>query len=165
MYNCSITLLTLLWIFSLQDLMTKTKQRYRWRLLICGIVTIVVLALVIAAAILLTGSPDSAASRTNGAPGISLEEWLSGSLSPKSFNGTWISGKCCTLYSLEARKKCAPPNFYSTGDHWLSTSPLIHYWEMCGIMRGGLNADVRKKSLLLTEAVALFFKWIYFLWK
>ncbi|XP_036148733.1 venom dipeptidyl peptidase 4 isoform X5 [Monomorium pharaonis] len=74
------------------DLMTKNKQRYRWRLLACGIVIIIVLALVIAAAILLTGSPDSAASRTNGAPGISLEEWLSGSLSPKSFNGTWISG-------------------------------------------------------------------------
>lgn len=77
----------------LQDLMTKNKQRYRWRLLICGIVIIVVLALVIAAAILLTGRPDSAASRTNSAPGISLEEWLSGSLSSKSFNGTWISGK------------------------------------------------------------------------
>ncbi|XP_011864447.1 PREDICTED: venom dipeptidyl peptidase 4 [Vollenhovia emeryi] len=72
--------------------MTKSKQRYRWRLLACGIVIIIVLALVIAAAILLTGSPDSTASRTNGAPGISLEEWLSGSLSPKSFNGTWISG-------------------------------------------------------------------------
>ncbi|KAL6431650.1 hypothetical protein ACFW04_007295 [Cataglyphis niger] len=71
--------------------MTKNKQRYRWRLLICGIVFIIVLALVIAAAILLTGSPNSTSSRTNGAPGISLEEWLSGSLSPKSFNGTWIS--------------------------------------------------------------------------
>jgi len=78
-------------IILLQDLMTKHKQRYRW--LICGIVVIVVLALVIAAAILLTGGPDSAASRANSAPGISLEEWLSGSLSPKSFNGTWISGK------------------------------------------------------------------------
>ncbi|XP_050453789.1 venom dipeptidyl peptidase 4-like isoform X3 [Cataglyphis hispanica] len=74
------------------DLMTKNKQRYRWRLLLCGIVFIIVLALVIAAAILLTGSPNSTSSRTNGAPGISLEEWLSGSLSPKSFNGTWISG-------------------------------------------------------------------------
>ncbi|XP_011066931.1 PREDICTED: prolyl endopeptidase FAP-like isoform X2 [Acromyrmex echinatior] len=74
------------------DLMTKNKQRYKWRLLACGIVLIIVLALVIAAAILLTGSPDSTASRTNGAAGISLEEWLSGSLSPKSFNGTWISG-------------------------------------------------------------------------
>ncbi|KYQ53942.1 hypothetical protein ALC60_07147 [Trachymyrmex zeteki] len=73
--------------------MTKNKQRYKWRLLACGIVLIIVLALVIAAAILLTGSPDSTASRTNGAAGISLEEWLSGSLSPKSFNGTWISGK------------------------------------------------------------------------
>ncbi|XP_011688871.1 PREDICTED: prolyl endopeptidase FAP-like [Wasmannia auropunctata] len=74
------------------DLMTKNKQRYRWRLLACGIVIIIVLALVIAAAILLTGRPDSSSSRRNGAPGISLEEWLSGSLSPKSFNGTWISG-------------------------------------------------------------------------
>jgi len=66
-------------------------------LLGCGIVIIIVLALVIAAAILLTGSPDSTASRTNGAPGISLEEWLSGSLSPKSFNATWISGKHTAL--------------------------------------------------------------------
>ncbi|XP_011633025.1 uncharacterized protein LOC105424473 isoform X2 [Pogonomyrmex barbatus] len=72
--------------------MTKNKQRYRWRLLACSIVIIIVLALVIAAAILLTGSPNSTASKRNGAPGISLEEWLSGSLSPKSFNGTWISG-------------------------------------------------------------------------
>lgn len=76
----------------LQDLMTKNKQRYRRRMVVCGFVVIIVLALVIAAAILLTGSPDS--SRTNHAPGISLEEWLSGSLSPKNFNGTWISGKC-----------------------------------------------------------------------
>ncbi|RLU16819.1 hypothetical protein DMN91_010887 [Ooceraea biroi] len=76
-----------------KDLMTKNKHRYRWRLLVCGVVIIVVLALVIAAAILLTGRPNSAASsRTNDVAGISLEQWLSGSLSPKSFNGTWISG-------------------------------------------------------------------------
>lgn len=105
-YYSIIILLTLLLILSLQDLMTKNKQRYRWRLLICGIVIIVVLALVIAAAILLTGSPNSTASRTNGAPGISLEEWLSGSLSPKSFNGTWISGKCCTYVLLARKKSC-----------------------------------------------------------
>ncbi|KAH0953559.1 hypothetical protein HN011_011109, partial [Eciton burchellii] len=80
-------------MYLLQDLMTKNKQRYRWRLLVCGVVVMVVLALVIAAAILLTGRPDSAASSgANGAAGISLEQWLSGSLSPKSFNGTWISG-------------------------------------------------------------------------
>lgn len=105
-YYSIIILLTLLWALFLQDLMTKNKQRYRWRLLVCGIVFIIVLALVIAAAILLTGSPNSSASRTNGAPGISLEEWLSGSLSPKSFNGTWISGKYCTcVLSTRGTKK------------------------------------------------------------
>lgn len=119
MYNCYSTtiLLTPLSILSLQDLMTKNKHRYRWRLLICGIVIIIVLALVIAAAILLTGSPNSTASRTNGAPGISLEEWLSGSLSPKSFNGTWISGKRCTCVLLARKKGCenvrATDFFYS----------------------------------------------------
>jgi len=91
----------------LQDLMTKNKQRYRWRLLVCGVVLMVVLALVIAAAILLTGRPDSAASSgANGAAGISLEQWLSGSLSPKSFNGTWISGKYrfCSLIDASRAK-------------------------------------------------------------
>ncbi|XP_050596155.1 venom dipeptidyl peptidase 4 isoform X3 [Bombus affinis] len=74
------------------DLMTKNKQR-NWRRLLAGcLVGVVVLGLVIAATILLTGSPDSSGSRTPAAPGISLEEWLAGSLSPKSFNGTWISG-------------------------------------------------------------------------
>ncbi|XP_076165408.1 venom dipeptidyl peptidase 4 isoform X2 [Ptiloglossa arizonensis] len=74
------------------DLMTKSKQRNWRRLLAGGLVVVVVLGLVVAAAILLAGSPDSSGSRTPGAPGISLEEWLRGSLSPKSFNGTWISG-------------------------------------------------------------------------
>lgn len=89
--------------------MTKNKHRYRWRLLVGVIVIIVVLALVIAAAILLTGRPNSAASsRTNDAAGISLEQWLSGSLSPKSFNGTWISGECqiclpCTTRTSRSR--------------------------------------------------------------
>ncbi|CAK9800503.1 Venom dipeptidyl peptidase 4 [Anthophora quadrimaculata] len=74
------------------DLMTKNKQR-NWRRLLAGcLVAVVVLGLVVAAAILLTGSPDSSGTRTPAAPGISLEEWLAGSLSPKSFNGTWISG-------------------------------------------------------------------------
>lgn len=86
--------------------MTKNKQRNRWRLLTFGVVVIIVLALVIAAAILLTGSPNSTASRTNGAPGISLEEWLSGSLSPKSFNGTWISGKHTALLFVNPSRFC-----------------------------------------------------------
>ncbi|XP_020285677.1 venom dipeptidyl peptidase 4 isoform X2 [Pseudomyrmex gracilis] len=76
-------------IFSIaSDLMTKNKQRYRWRLLAGCVVVIIVLALVITAAILL----DSAGNRTRTARGITLKEWLSGSLSSKSFNGTWING-------------------------------------------------------------------------
>ncbi|KOC65222.1 hypothetical protein WH47_09801 [Habropoda laboriosa] len=76
---------------SQNDLMTKNKQR-NWRRLLAGcLVAVVVLGLVVAAAILLTGSPDSSGTRPPAAPGISLEEWLAGSLSPKSFNGTWIS--------------------------------------------------------------------------
>ncbi|XP_043250210.1 venom dipeptidyl peptidase 4-like isoform X2 [Colletes gigas] len=74
------------------DLMTKIKQRNWRRFLAGGLVVVVVLGLVVAAAVLLTGSPDSSGSRAPSAPGISLEEWLAGSLSPKSFNGTWISG-------------------------------------------------------------------------
>lgn len=75
------------------DLMTKNKRTNWRRLLAGGLVAIVVLALVVAAAILLTGSPDNSASRATNAPGISLEEWLAGSLSPKSFNATWLSEK------------------------------------------------------------------------
>ncbi|KAK9302318.1 hypothetical protein QLX08_005590 [Tetragonisca angustula] len=77
---------------NISDLMTKNKQR-NWRRLLAGcLVAVVVLGLVVAAAILLTGSPDFTGTGTPAAPGISLEEWLAGSLSPKSFNGTWISG-------------------------------------------------------------------------
>ncbi|XP_076231045.1 venom dipeptidyl peptidase 4 [Calliopsis andreniformis] len=77
---------------NIADLMTKNKQRNWRRLLAGGLIALVVLGLVVAATILLTGSPDSSGQRTSDAPGISLEEWLAGSLSPKSFNGTWISG-------------------------------------------------------------------------
>ncbi|XP_017885602.1 venom dipeptidyl peptidase 4 isoform X2 [Ceratina calcarata] len=76
---------------NISDLMTKTQKN--WRRLLAGcLVAVMVLGLVVAAAILLTGSLDSSGSRAPAAPGISLEEWLAGSLSPKSFNGTWISG-------------------------------------------------------------------------
>ncbi|KAL2712953.1 venom dipeptidyl peptidase 4 isoform X3 [Vespula squamosa] len=78
-------------VVNVKDLMTKNKRTNWRRLLAGGLVAIVALALVVAAAILLTGSPDSSASRTTNAPGISLEEWLTGSLSPKSFNATWLS--------------------------------------------------------------------------
>ncbi|KOX69535.1 hypothetical protein WN51_05089 [Melipona quadrifasciata] len=83
--------------------MTKNKQR-NWRRLLAGcLVAVVVLGLVIAAAILLTGSPDFTGTGTPAAPGISLEEWLAGSLSPKSFNGTWISGKYLTFLFARGR--------------------------------------------------------------
>lgn len=94
-------------VLSLQDLMTKNKRTNWRRLLAGGLVAIVALALVVAAAILLTGSPDSSASRTTSAPGISLEEWLAGSLSPKSFNATWLSGKCFALSIVLNRDKCS----------------------------------------------------------
>lgn len=81
-----------------QDMMTKNKQR-NWRRFLAGcLVAVVVLGLVIAATVLLTGSPDSSGSRAPLASGISLEEWLAGSLSPKSFNGTWITGKYIYIY-------------------------------------------------------------------
>lgn len=94
-------------VLSLQDLMTKNKRTNWRRLLAGGLVAIVALALVVAAAILLTGSPDSSASRTTSAPGISLEEWLAGSLSPKSFNATWLSGKCYALSIVLNRDNCS----------------------------------------------------------
>ncbi|XP_033227069.1 venom dipeptidyl peptidase 4 isoform X2 [Belonocnema kinseyi] len=77
--------------FDVSDLMTKNKRRNWRRLLAGGLIAIVVLALVITAAILLTGGPNSSESKTPTAAGISLEEWLHGSLSTKSFNGTWMS--------------------------------------------------------------------------
>lgn len=76
-----------------QDLMTKNKRRNWRRLLAGGLIAIVVLALVITVAILLNGSPNSTESKALTAAGISLEEWLGGSLSTKSFNGTWLSGQ------------------------------------------------------------------------
>ncbi|OAD57927.1 hypothetical protein WN48_00960 [Eufriesea mexicana] len=111
-----------------QDLMTKNKQR-NWRRLLAGcLVVVVVLGLVIAATILLTGSPDSSGSRTPAAPGISLEEWLAGSLSPKSFNGTWISGKYLILlpsYSTRpAPRKMATPRRLIRGIRLLRLSSV-----------------------------------------
>ncbi|KAG7197411.1 hypothetical protein KM043_017105 [Ampulex compressa] len=92
---------------SCKGLMTKDKQRSWRRLLVGGIVILVVFALVAAAAILLTDSPDSSASKTKRSPAISLEEWLGGSLSPKSFNGTWISAKPPNINNLRAIVKWA----------------------------------------------------------
>ncbi|KAH0563927.1 hypothetical protein KQX54_008145 [Cotesia glomerata] len=72
--------------------MTKTNRR-NWRRLLAGaLIAIVVLVLLITAIILLTGSPESGSARTTTtASSITLEEWLGGWLSAKSFNGTWLS--------------------------------------------------------------------------
>lgn len=56
-----------------------------------GTLVLVVIALVIAAIVLLSDSID-AASITKEENTIALEDILNGSLSPKGFNGTWISG-------------------------------------------------------------------------
>ncbi|XP_008202160.1 venom dipeptidyl peptidase 4 isoform X1 [Nasonia vitripennis] len=78
-----------------RELMTKSTGCNTRRLLVVGLIATIVLVLVITAtaAILLT-SADREAARTEalGASGISVEEWLGGSLSTKSFNGTWLSG-------------------------------------------------------------------------
>ncbi|XP_057327710.1 venom dipeptidyl peptidase 4-like isoform X2 [Microplitis mediator] len=74
------------------ELMTKNNRRNWRRLLVGALIAIVVLVLLIAAIILLTGGPDSGSSRTTTtASSITLEEWLGGWLSTKSFNGTWLS--------------------------------------------------------------------------
>ncbi|XP_023289115.1 venom dipeptidyl peptidase 4 [Orussus abietinus] len=73
-----------------QELMTKTKRANWRRLLVGGVVGVLVLALVITAVILFTG-PEAEGSNGQSAAQITLEEWLLGSLSTKSFNGTWIS--------------------------------------------------------------------------
>ncbi|KAF7397905.1 hypothetical protein HZH68_009127 [Vespula germanica] len=92
-------------VVNVKDLMTKNKRTNWRRLLAGGLVAIVALALVVAAAILLTGSPDSSASRTTSAPGISLEEWLAGSLSPKSFNATWLSAELSFASATHQNRK------------------------------------------------------------
>lgn len=91
--------------------MTKNKQRNWRRFLVGGMVIVVVLGLIIAAAILLTGSPNSSGTTATGAPSISLEEWLAGSLSPKSFNGTWISGKYPIFFSILIDLRSAGPRW------------------------------------------------------
>ena len=91
--NCIQTARSFIFFITLQVLMTKNKRRNWRRLLAGGLIAIVVLALVITAAILLTGSPNFPGSQAKTAASITLEEWLEGSLSTKSFNGTWLSGK------------------------------------------------------------------------
>ncbi|XP_043476742.1 venom dipeptidyl peptidase 4 isoform X2 [Leptopilina heterotoma] len=77
--------------FDVNDMMTKNKRRNWRRLLAGGLIAIVVLALVITVAILLNSGPNSSEPKALTAAGVSLEEWLGGSLSTKSFNGTWLS--------------------------------------------------------------------------
>ena len=75
--------------------MTKSGGCSTRRLLVAGLIATLALVLVMTAtaAILLTGSGRAGSGDDPAATGISLEEWLGGSLSTKSFNGTWLSGK------------------------------------------------------------------------
>ncbi|XP_014205083.1 venom dipeptidyl peptidase 4 isoform X2 [Copidosoma floridanum] len=83
-------------VFDVSELMTKSAGWSTRRLLLAGLLTAVLLVLVVTltAAAVLTGASARDASRSEapGPSGISLEEWLDGSLSTKSFNGTWLSG-------------------------------------------------------------------------
>ncbi|XP_024940697.1 inactive dipeptidyl peptidase 10-like isoform X2 [Cephus cinctus] len=84
------------------ELMTKNKRR-SWRRILAGaVVGLVILALVITAIIYLVGHSESADKQTPVKDGLTLEEWLSGSLSTNSFNGTWLSDEEI-LYMDESR--------------------------------------------------------------
>lgn len=73
----------------LQELIiTQTRWKRRaW--IIGGVIGAVVLALLIAAIVILTSSKDS---ETTNQGAISLEDFLKGRLSSRSFNATWASG-------------------------------------------------------------------------
>ncbi|XP_058799148.1 venom dipeptidyl peptidase 4-like isoform X2 [Phymastichus coffea] len=80
---------------SSQELMTKSTGCKTRRLLLIGLVVTILLVLVITAtaAVLLSGNDrETARIEAFTGQGISLEEWLGGSLSTKGFNGTWLSG-------------------------------------------------------------------------
>lgn len=72
-------------------IITKSKWRRRvW--IIGGIAGAIALALLIAAIVLLTtNSKDSNTTQQNA---LSLEDFLQGRLSTRSFNASWISGEC-----------------------------------------------------------------------
>ncbi|KAK0093208.1 hypothetical protein PV326_014068 [Microctonus aethiopoides] len=74
------------------ELMTKNNRRNWRRLLAGGFIAIIVLALLIATIILLTVNRDTKTSQASTASSITLEQWLNGWVSTKSFNGTWLSG-------------------------------------------------------------------------
>ncbi|KAK0080428.1 hypothetical protein PV325_013967, partial [Microctonus aethiopoides] len=73
------------------ELMTKNNRRNWRRLLAGGFIAIIVLALLIATIILLTVNRDTKTSQASTASSITLEQWLNGWVSTKSFNGTWLS--------------------------------------------------------------------------
>ncbi|CAD6227686.1 GSCOCG00001366001-RA-CDS [Cotesia congregata] len=112
-------------INSSEELMTKTNRR-NWRRLLAGaLIAIVVLVLLITAIILLTGRPESGSARTTTtASSITLEEWLGGWLSAKSFNGTW-----------------------------LSDDEILYQDEMGNLMIYNVNADESKLVLPITNPV------------
>lgn len=74
-------------MFLLQDLIiTKGKKKKRaW--IIGTVVGLVVIAVVVALVVVLTSNRNKVTE-----PAISLEDFLDGKLSPKSFNASWLSG-------------------------------------------------------------------------
>lgn len=80
--------------------MTKSNRKGWRRVLIGVVVGLAAVALVIVAVILLTGGSGNSELTT--ASGVTLEEWLGGTLSTRSFNGTWLSGKSRRINRLPA---------------------------------------------------------------
>ncbi|XP_034934341.1 venom dipeptidyl peptidase 4 isoform X2 [Chelonus insularis] len=75
---------------NVSEMMTKNTRRNWRKLLAVGVLTLVVLSLLITAAIFLTGKGNSG----NPPPttsSITIEQWLEGWLTPKGFNGTWLT--------------------------------------------------------------------------
>lgn len=76
----------------MQDLLTSKSARKKRLWIVASLVGLLVVALVIAAIVLLTTTDDQHADAVT-AESLSLEDFLNYRYNPKTFNGTWVSGK------------------------------------------------------------------------
>lgn len=79
-------------ILFLQDLLALKNTRKKRMWIIASLVGVLVVALVIAAIVLLTTTDDQHADEVT-AESLNLEDFLNYRYNPKTFNGTWVSGK------------------------------------------------------------------------
>lgn len=77
--------------FLFQDLIITKGKRKKRAYIVGGVVAIVVIAVVIALVVVFTtrsGEEEPTANEST----ITLEDFLNGALSPRSFNASWVSG-------------------------------------------------------------------------